>query len=293
MLEQQITINCKGKLLDLSNPIVMGILNVTTDSFYDGGKFETQVNIQSQVAKMVDQGAEIIDIGGVSTRPGAEKVSLEEELNRVIPIIKILNKEFPKTILSIDTFRSKVAEEAVEEGVSIVNDISAGQFDQNMFRVIGKLQVPYILMHMQGSPGTMQEDPQYNNVVDEVVDFMIAKINKLRNEGVKDIIIDPGFGFGKTVSHNYELLKNMNAFQILGVPVLAGISRKSMICKVLKINPKDALNGTTALHIIALQQGAKILRVHDVKEAIQTIKLWKEIEVVGNTSTLIRKPLSL
>ena len=278
MLQQQTTLNCKGKLIDLSIPIVMGIINVTPDSFYDGGKSNSETKALRQVEKMIKDGATILDIGGVSTRPGSKEVSLAEELNRVIPIIKAIRKEYQDIIISIDTFRSKVALEAITSGAAIINDISAGRFDSNMFSEVGKLAVPYILMHMQGKPSTMQNNPNYNNVVEEVVDFMIEKVGELRKFGVKDIILDPGFGFGKTVEHNFQLLKNMHAFKILGLPILAGVSRKSMICKPLKINPKDALNGTTALHMIALQQGAKILRVHDVKEAMETIKLWQMLE---------------
>jgi dihydropteroate synthase len=280
MLDQQTTLNCNGRLLDLSFPIVMGILNITPDSFFDGGKFNSNKKILEQTENMIREGVAIIDIGGVSTRPRAKKVSEEEEIKRVIPVIQSIQKEFPNTILSIDTFRSKVAQTAFEQGVSMVNDISAGRFDEKMFDLVGNLEVPYILMHMQGNPENMQNQPTYDNVVEEVLDFMIKKVGELRKKGVKDIIIDPGFGFGKTVAHNFNLLKNMHAFKILGLPLLSGISRKSMICKVLNVSPKNALNGTTALHIIALQQGAKILRAHDVKEAMQTIKLWQQLEAV-------------
>ncbi len=278
MIDQQLTLNCKGRLLDLSSPIVMGILNVTPDSFYDGGKFKSDKNILEQSGKMIREGVSIIDIGGVSTRPGAVKVSIEEEINRVVPVIRSIQKEFSDAVLSIDTYRSEVLKAAFNEGVSMINDVSAGRFDDKLFSAVGQLDIPYVLMHMQGSPENMQEHPIYNNVIEEVVDFMIGKIKELRVEGIKDIIIDPGFGFGKTVAHNFELLKQMHTFKILGIPILAGISRKSMICKVLKINPKDALNGTTALHMIALQQGANIIRTHDVKEAIETIKLWQQLE---------------
>jgi dihydropteroate synthase len=280
MLEPHTTLNCNGKILDLSSPIVMGILNVTPDSFYDGGKLNSDKKVLNVVEKMINDGAAVLDVGGVSTRPGASEVDAVEEIKRVVPVIKSIQKEFPQVILSIDTFRSKVAVAAVEFGASIVNDISAGRFDDKLLSIVGELGVPYILMHMQGKPENMQKQPTYNNVIEEVVDFMIAKVNDLRSVGIKDIVIDPGFGFGKTVDHNFELLKNLDAFKILDVPILAGISRKSMICKVLNVNPKDALNGTTALHMIALQKGAKILRVHDVKEAKQTIKLWQQIEAI-------------
>ncbi len=279
MLDQQTTLNCKGKLLDLSTPIVMGILNITPDSFYDGGKFSSDKKVLEQAEKMVTEKVSIIDIGGISTRPGAEKVNTDEEIKRVLPTIKLIHNEFPDIILSIDTFRSEVANAAVENGASIVNDISAGRFDDKLFSTVGHLGVPYILMHMKGEPKSMQTHPHYNNVVEEVVDFMIGKVNDLRNKNIKDIIIDPGFGFGKTVTHNFSLLKNLDAFKILGLPILCGISRKSMICKVLKVKPENALNGTTALHMIALQQGAKVIRAHDVKEAVQTIKIWQQLEV--------------
>ncbi len=280
MLFQQTTLNCKGKLLDLSTPLVMGILNVTPDSFYDGGRLDSDKKILTQTEKMIREGAAIIDVGGVSTRPGALAISLEEELERTIPVIRMLHKEFPETVLSIDTFRSAVAEAAFEHGASIINDISAGSFDEKMFSVVGKLGLPYVLMHIQGSPENMQKNPEYENVVEEVLGFMIAKIAELRNAGVKDIIIDPGFGFGKTVTHNFELLKNLHVFKILELPILVGISRKSMICKVLNVNPENALNGTTALHIVALQQGTKIIRAHDVKEALQTIRLFQQLEAL-------------
>ncbi len=280
MLDQQITINCGGQLLDLSIPKVMGILNVTPDSFYDGGRFNSDKAILKQAEKLIYEGAAIIDVGGISTRPGAEIVEASEEIDRVIPVIGSLTKTFPEVIISVDTFRSEVAKAAIESGVSMINDISAGRFDEQFFSTIGSLQVPYVLMHMQGTPETMQINPTYNNVVQDVVDFMIKKVGDLRNEGVKDIIVDPGFGFGKSLEHNFSILKNMHALKILGLPILAGLSRKSMICKSLKVSPKCALNGTTALHMIALQQGAKILRVHDVKEAIETIELWQHLEAV-------------
>ena len=280
MLDQQTTLNCKGNLLDLSCPVVMGILNVTPDSFYDGGRLKTDKDILIQAEKMIDQGASIIDIGGVSTRPGAKEVGKTEEINRVLPVIKLLQKEFPKTILSVDTYRSGVASLAVEQGASMINDISAGRFDDLLFSTIGQLNVPYVLMHMQGVPENMQYQPVYNNVVEEIVDFMVIKIGELRKAGVVDIIVDPGFGFGKTVDHNFEILKKMHVFKMFGLPLMAGISRKSMICKVLKVNPKYALNGSTTLHMVALQQGARIIRTHDVKEAIEVIKLWQQLEAV-------------
>ncbi len=278
MLYPKKTINCEGRLISLEKPMVMGILNLTPDSFFDGGKYHGVDAALMQAEKMLREGAAFIDVGGMSSRPGAEIIGVEEELQRVLPVIEALHENFPEAIVSIDTFRAKVAHESVQAGAHLINDISAGNMDKAMFQTVAALDVPYIMMHMQGSPSTMQTAPQYENVVREVLDFFIQKTGELRQLGVKDIIIDPGFGFGKTVEHNYQLLKNMHVFQMLELPLLAGISRKSMICKVLKVKPENALNGTTALHVIALQQGAKILRAHDVKEAIQTIQLWEQLE---------------
>jgi dihydropteroate synthase len=276
------TINCKGKLLSLDHPIVMGILNVTPDSFYDGGNYQHLDAILKQTEKMLNDGATIIDIGGMSSRPGAEIISVAEELKRVLPAIQKIHENFPEAILSIDTVRAKVAKEAVQAGVSIVNDISAGKIDENLYQTVANLGVPYILMHMKGKPKNMQNQPTYDDVVLEIMDFFIAEIGKLRALGIKDLILDPGFGFGKTIDHNFFTLKNLNIFKVLGLPVLAGISRKSMIYKYLKINSSEALNGTTALHMIALQQGAKILRAHDVKEAAEVIKLHHKLETVAD-----------
>ena len=277
MLIQQTTINCGGKLLDLSEPIIMGILNVTPDSFYDGGQLENERAILFQADKMMREGATIMDIGGMSSRPGAELISVEEELKRVIPAVKLIAKNFPNAIISVDTVQSEVARQAVENGAHIINDISAGQIDEAMYETVADLQVPYILMHMQGQPKTMQLNPNYDDIVHDVLDFFVGEIEDLRDLGVKDIIIDPGFGFGKTIAHNYEMLCKMHTLQMMGVPILAGLSRKSMIYKVLENTPKEALNGTTALNIVALQQGAKILRVHDVKEAVECVTLFKHI----------------
>ena len=277
MIDQFTTINCKGKLLSLEKPIVMGIINITPDSFYDGGRYSNVDQVLRQAEKMVTEGASIMDIGGMSSRPGAAIIEEEEELSRVIEVIRRVHEIFPEVILSIDTFRSKVAEEAIEAGASIVNDISAGKLDQNMYATVGKLSVPYILMHMQNLPESMQKNPNYEDVTQEVLDFFIFEINRLQELGVLDIIVDPGFGFGKSLKHNYELLNKLHVFKLLSFPVLAGISRKSMIYKVLNTKPEQALNGTTALHMVALQQGAKILRVHDVKPAIETIALFTEL----------------
>lgn len=277
MLNQQTTINCGGKLLDLSEPKVMGILNVTPDSFYDGGALENEKAILFQADKMLREGAAILDIGGMSSRPGAEVISVEEELKRVLPAVQTITKNFPKAIISIDTVQGEVARQAIEKGAHIVNDISAGQIDEGMYEIVASLQVPYILMHMQGQPKTMQLNPNYDDIVHDVLDFFVGEIEDLRELGVKDIIIDPGFGFGKTIEHNYEMLRKMHVFQMMGVPILAGLSRKSMIYKVLGNTAKEALNGTTALNIVALQQGVKILRVHDVKEAVECVTLFNHL----------------
>jgi len=277
MLNQQTTINCGGKLIDLSEPKIMGILNVTPDSFYDGGRLENEQAILFQADKMLREGATILDIGGMSSRPGAEVISVEEELKRVLPAVQTVAKNFPNAFISVDTVQGEVARQAVANGAHIINDISAGQIDEEMYQTVAGLQVPYILMHMQGQPKTMQLNPNYDDIVHDVLDFFVGEIEDLRDLGVKDIMIDPGFGFGKTIEHNYEMLRKMHVFQMMGVPILAGLSRKSMIYKVLENTPKEALNGTTVLHIVALQQGAKILRVHDVKEAQECVTLFKHI----------------
>lgn len=278
MLDTQHTLNCKGKLLSLERPLVMGILNVTPDSFFDGGRYEKTDDLLRQTEKMISEGADIIDIGGMSSRPGAGIIAEEEELKRVLPAIEAVSEHFPEAILSVDTIRSSVARRAIQAGVHLINDISAGKMDEKMYQTAAELKVPYILMHMQGQPANMQKEPVYQDVVQEILDFFIAELGQLRDLGVKDVIVDPGFGFGKKVEHNFALLKKLHVFQMLGCPVLTGLSRKSMINKVLNTRPEDALNGATALHMVALQQGSKILRVHDVKEARQTIKLWQTLE---------------
>ena len=279
MLYQQTTLNCQGQLLDLARPKIMGILNLTPDSFYDGGRYQTEKALLTQVEKMLSEGADIIDIGGMSSRPGAKLIPIEEELNRVLPAIHAILKEHPKTILSIDTVRSEVARQTVGEGASIINDVSAGTIDSEMFKTVGAINCPYILMHIKGVPENMQKSVQYDgHVVTTVMDFLIEKMGQLRELEVKDIVIDPGFGFGKTVDHNYELLKNLSSFRILEVPILVGLSRKSMIHKFLNVTPETALNGTTALHFAALENNAKILRVHDVREAKETLLLWEKLK---------------
>lgn len=269
------TINCKGKLLDLNVPRIMGILNLTPDSFYDGGMNSDAGSVLKKVEKMLSEGMDILDIGGQTTRPGAETVSNSEELQRVLPYIELIQKEFPDLIISVDTFYAEVALETVAAGAALINDISAGSFDGNMFKTIAELGVPYILMHMKGKPKNMQEKPEYRNVVIEVNQFFSEKIAALKKLNVNDIILDPGYGFGKTTEHNFQLLKNQELIGYGDFPVLAGVSRKSMICKTLGVSPKDALNGTTAIHMLALQHGAKILRVHDVKEAVECLKLFQ------------------
>ena len=273
------TINCKGNLIDLSVPKVMGILNCTPDSFFDGGKYKSESDILQQVEKMLDEGATFIDIGAYSSKPGADFVSEDEELQRLLPIIDLVLKHFPETLLSIDTFRSNVAQNAIENGAAIVNDISAGMLDENMLETVAKLQVPYVMMHMKGNPQTMQSLANYEDVVKEMMFYFSERINKVRSFGLNDIIIDPGFGFAKTVEQNYEVLQKLDYFNILELPLLVGVSRKSMIYKTLENSPQEALNGTTVLNTIALQKGANILRVHDVKEAIECVALVEKLKV--------------
>ncbi len=270
---QQFSINCKGTLLSLETPLVMGILNVTPDSFYDGGKFYSEDSLLPQVEKMLLEGAAIIDIGGYSSRPGATHISEKEELSRVIPAIEQIIKELPNTLISIDTFRAEVAQQAVQSGASLVNDISSGDDDLQMLQTVAKLGVPYIAMHKKGSPQTMQHNPTYQDVTVEVLDYFIKKVKQCTDAGIVDIILDPGFGFGKTIEHNYSLLKNLEAFKMLDCPMLVGVSRKGMIKNLLNISSEEALNGTTVLNTIALTKGAHILRVHDVKEAVEAVKL--------------------
>lgn len=271
------TINCKGNLIDLSVPKVMGIVNLTPDSFYDGGKCSTIDLILSQVEKMLIEGATFIDLGAYSSRPNAKHISTEEELSRILPIVKKLKIEFPEIILSIDTFRSQIANACIEEGAALINDISAGEMDKSMMETVGKLGVPYIIMHMKGTPQNMQENPEYENITHEVLHYFSKKIAAARSSKINDIIIDPGFGFGKTIAHNYQLTNELELFQNLDLPLLAGFSRKSMIYKTLNTNAKNALNGTTVLNTMALHKGAKILRVHDVKEAVECVKLMTQM----------------
>lgn len=256
-----------------STPLIMGILNVTPDSFFDGGKYVEKSHWLEQAKKMIDEGADIIDIGACSTRPGAPQPSETEELDRLIKVIKSVRKAHPQTLISVDTYRAIVAEQAVASGANIINDISGGTLDAKMFETVAKLNVPYVLMHIQGNPQTMQENPVYSDVVKEVLAFFEENLKKLNALGVKQVILDPGFGFGKTLEHNYELLKNLEKLQAFNLPVLAGLSRKSMINKLLNISSKDSINGTSILNTIAVQNGAKILRVHDVKEAVEVVQI--------------------
>lgn len=269
------TINCKGQLIDLSTPKVMGILNVTPNSFYDGGKFTLSENGLSQVGKMLDEGATFIDIGAYSSKPNAEFVSEEEELNRILPVVHVILKQFPDALLSIDTFRSRIAAVCIENGAAIINDISAGNLDEKMMEVVAKYNVPYIMMHMRGTPQTMQSQTNYENIVKEMLFYFSEKVNKARSLGINDLIVDPGFGFAKTLEQNYEVLQNLELFQMLDLPLLAGISRKSMVYKPLGLTANEALNGTTVLNTIALSKGANILRVHDVKEAVECVTLFE------------------
>ncbi|MBK9485967.1 MAG: dihydropteroate synthase [Chitinophagaceae bacterium] len=268
------SINCKGKLLNLEEPVVMGIINATPDSFYEGHLELNIDEITALAGKMIQDGAAILDIGGLSTRPGSNSVSVQEETDRVLPVIEAIHKIYPEIILSIDTYNSQVARAAVNSGASIINDISGGNLDQDMLSTTAGLQVPYICMHMQGTPSTMQQAPVYSHVVREVLDFFIAKIDDCSKAGIKDVIIDPGFGFGKTIEHNFQLLKALAVLSITNKPILAGLSRKSTIYKTLGVTAADALNGTTVLNTMALLNGASILRVHDVKEASEAVKLF-------------------
>ncbi|KRP29376.1 MAG: dihydropteroate synthase [Cryomorphaceae bacterium BACL22 MAG-120619-bin32] len=272
------TINCKGNLIDVSSPKVMGILNITPDSFYDGGKYKNESDILFQTEKMLLEGATFIDVGAYSSRPGAAHISENEELSRMIPVVDLLINHFPEIIISVDTFRSKIAKETIENGSAMINDISGGKMDEKMFQTIADLQVPYILMHMLGTPQNMQQNPVYEDVTKEIISFFAAQIYKLHQLKVNDIIIDVGFGFGKTMQHNYEILNNLSLFKILDAPILAGISRKSMLYKPLEIKANEALNATTVANTIALLNGANILRVHDVKEAMEAIKIVNQLE---------------
>ena len=272
------TINCKGRLIDLSTPRIMGILNVTPDSFFDGGRFVSDENMLFQVENMLQDGATFIDVGGQSSKPNAAIVSVDEELTRVVCAVELILKNFPETIISIDTFNSKVAQIAVESGAAMINDISAGNLDDKMFETVAKLQVPYIMMHMRGTPQTMSKVTNYDDLVKDILFYFSEKVAKARSFGINDLIVDPGFGFAKTLEQNFELLNKLELFEILELPVLVGISRKSMIYKTLENTPENALNGTSVLNTIALTKGANILRVHDVKEAVECVNLYNQLQ---------------
>lgn len=272
------TINCKGKLVDLSSPKIMGILNLTPDSFYDGGRYKTDRQALDQTGKMLTEGAFFIDVGGQSTRPTSTFLTAEEEKRRVIPLIDMILKEFPDTLLSVDTFYSEIAKAAVEHGAVLINDISAGNLDIEMMSTVAELQVPYIMMHMRGTPQTMQSNTNYTNLLQEILFYFSKKIKQARDMGINDLLVDPGFGFSKTARQNFELLKKLELFKSLELPILMGVSRKSTIYKTLNISPKEALNGTTALHMLCLLNGANILRVHDVKEARECLDLFLAYE---------------
>ncbi len=271
------TLNCKGTLIDLTTPKVMGILNLTPDSFYDGGKYSDEKSILDQVEKMLKEGATFIDVGSYSSRPGAEPISEEEELQRLLPIVQLLLKDFPEILLSIDTFRSEVAKECLQVGAALINDISAGRLDEKMFATVSKFKVPYIIMHMKGTPQNMQRQTEYKNLLEDILFYFSDRIAKARTHKINDIIIDPGFGFAKTIAQNYELLQRMDWFQTLHAPILAGLSRKSMIYKTLGSTAEKALNGTTALNMLALSKGANIIRVHDVAPAMECVQLYNQL----------------
>ncbi|MET6997189.1 dihydropteroate synthase [Chitinophaga defluvii] len=273
LLPKTFVINCRGKLLDLSRPVVMGIINITDDSFYAGSRTKSLHLVLEKAAQHLEEGATILDIGAQSTRPGAPVVGADEETAQLLPAIHAIINKYPEAIISVDTYHATVAEKAIRAGAAIINDISAGDMDPQMLTTAGRLQVPYIAMHMQGTPATMQQQPHYEDVSREVLDYFIQKLAHCSAAGIKDVIIDPGFGFGKTLAHNYQLLAHLHTFQILNVPLLAGVSRKSMIYKLLGTTAAEALNGTTIVNTLALQQGAHILRVHDVKPAVEAVKV--------------------
>jgi dihydropteroate synthase len=268
------TLNIRGRLVDLSTPLVMGIINITPDSFYSGSRVTSESELAEKVGRMLTEGAALIDIGGYSTRPGAQEVGAEEEGDRIESAVEPLTKYFPELIISVDTFRAAVAERGIASGAHIINDVAGGTLDDDMFDTVAKLKVPYVLMHMRGTPQTMNQLTTYKLLICEVLSDLKCKIDVLRSKGVTDLIVDPGFGFAKTIPQNFELIKHLSEFQALGYPVLAGLSRKTTIYKTLHISPQEALNGTTVLNTLALQQGASILRVHDVGPAVEAIKLW-------------------
>lgn len=275
VLNRNFSINAGGKLLSFSKPLIMGVLNLTPDSFYSGSRVPGEKDYIAKAEQMLREGAAILDVGGQSTRPKATLLTAKEEKARILPAIDAILKHFPKAIISTDTFYAEVARASVEHGAAIINDISAGEMDKNMIPAVASMKVPYIAMHTQGTPANMQENPHYDNIVRDILDFFIKKTSACRQAGILDIIVDPGFGFGKSLSHNYTLLKHLHVFDVLGAPLMIGVSRKSMIWRLLDITPEEALNATTVLHTFALQQGAGILRVHDVKPAMEAVQIWE------------------
>ena len=278
LFSRNLSLNLGGKIMDLSTPRVMGIINATPDSFYEGSRVPEPAQAVAKAIEMIRQGADILDVGAVSTRPGSREISESEELERLSPVLEALRAEFPNFPISVDTWRSGVARVVCERfGIQLINDISAGILDPGMFSTMAKLGIPYIIMHMKGTPDSMQDDPSYENVVDELLQFFAERVYKLRKLGLNDIIIDPGFGFGKTIEQNYQLLGQFDAFRMFELPLMAGLSRKSMIYKLLESKPEEAINGTTAAHMAVLLKGARLLRVHDVKAAVETIKIFQQI----------------
>ncbi len=277
-LKRKNTLNLNGRILDLAQPVVMGIINVTPDSFFDGGKYKTDKKVVKRAEEILEQGGTVIDIGAVSTQPGKEGISTKDEIDRLLPAVKAVRKEFPDAFLSIDTYRSWVALKVIEEcGPCIVNDVSGGNFDVHMFDTIGKLGVPYVLMHMQGTPLKMQENPVYEDIIRDISLFFTERVKQLTKAGVKDVIIDPGFGFGKLLEHNYELLNRLDSFKVFQLPLMVGVSRKGMIYRLLGSNPEEALNGTSVVNTLALMGGADILRVHDVREAVEAVRIMNKV----------------
>jgi dihydropteroate synthase len=286
------TIDCRGKIIDIEQPIVMGILNVTPDSFYDGGQYTDKNAIAARVKQILDEGADIIDIGGYSSRPGAEEISEKEELQRIGGTLDSIREQFPESVVSVDTFRAGIAQEVIEKyNVDIINDISGGSLEPEIIDVVATYGVPYITMHMQGTPQSMQKNPVYKHVVNDILDYFVKQVWSLRDKGIKDIIIDPGFGFGKTIDQNYQLLAGLDVFKSLELPILAGLSRKSMIYKFLDTTPGEALTGTIALNLIALQKGTSILRVHDIRQAVETISIYKKVNGETEKSINLLKEL--
>lgn len=271
-------INCNGKILDLSTPAVMGILNITPDSFYHASRISGVEQAVLKAGNMIEEGARIIDIGGMSSRPGSDFISAEEELSRVLQVVTAIRNKYTDTIISVDTFRSEIAAHCIDKGADMINDISAGSLDPSILDIVAKNKIPYIFMHMHGIPRTMQENPVYENVTADILKFMFGKLRYFRSLGIEQIIADPGFGFGKNMDDNYRLLNNLEVFKILEIPILTGISRKSMLYRFLDITPEESLNATSAMHVIALQKGAKILRVHDVKEAVELVRLLEKLK---------------